>query len=197
MIRLLLLPFITLLLGYVYSPGGQEFESEQIAYPEHLSGTFTGGFGEETCHSCHFDNDVNAKQGTLTVKGIDANVAKEGDELLIQVMVEREDLGRAGFQLTARFEDGSQAGQFHIQGNERLVETRSAPDSLQYIQHSKEGSNPNHADKNSWDITWSPPESSSKQIIFHITANAANGDQSEFGDYIFTKEIKLHLEKEG
>jgi len=35
------------------------------AYPEHLDGPLTGGFGENSCHSCHFDYDINPEEGSF------------------------------------------------------------------------------------------------------------------------------------
>lgn len=158
-------------------------------YPEHLTGTFTGGFGEETCRSCHFDYDLNPEEGSLSVSDIPEKLSA-GEKFEIVISVKREELGAAGFQLSARYEDGSQAGEFLIENNSRIMFSSEVPDSLQYVQHSREGTNPSDENKNSWTLRWQAPESPKGPVIFNIVSNAANGDQSEFGDYIFAKEIK-------
>jgi hypothetical protein len=195
MARLFTFPIVTLLLGVIISGFNHISEAEkallekEITYPEHLTGTFTGGFGEETCRSCHFDYDLNPDGGSLSVSGIPEKVSA-GETIEIQIKVEREELGAAGFQLSVRFEDGSQAGRFMIAENERVIFSDSVPDSLQYVQHSSEGTQPSEENKNGWTVRWQTPKSAQGSVIFNIAANAANRDQSEFGDFIYAKEIK-------
>lgn len=190
MIRIFSLLAITLFLGLAIAASPSKKDSEILAYPEHLTGAFTSGFGEEACRSCHFDYDLNPAGGSLTVSGIDEPISA-GERLEIQVTVERNELGRAGFQLSARYPNGSQAGQFNIKSNERLTFTETTPDSLQYVQHSAKGSEPTGSGISSWTIVWQAPESPQDTVIFNIAANAANGDQSEFGDFIYAKEIEV------
>lgn len=193
--RLLALPSLTLLLAFTLS-ASENSESAttkstaEISYPEHLAGTFTGGFGEETCRSCHFDYDLNPDGGDLSVSGIHEKITK-GETVEIRITVEREELGAAGFQLSSRYEDGSQAGQFVIEKRDRIMFTQATADSLQYVQHSDEGANPSQENKNSWTVKWQAPESPKGPVFFNIAANAANGDQSEFGDFIYTEEVKI------
>jgi hypothetical protein len=130
--------------------------------------------------------------GSLSVSGIREEVSP-GELLTIQIMVQRDDMGKAGFQLSARFPDGSQAGQFKIENNERVMFTEAASDSLQYVQHSSTGTEPVKTGVNSWAIAWQAPESAKKLIIFNVAANAANGDASEFGDFIYVEEIRINM----
>lgn len=194
MLRLLALPFLTLLLAINMWDFNGESETAkdtgEIFYPEHLTGTFTGGFGEETCRSCHFDYELNPDGGGMSVDGIHENISA-GETVEIQVTVERGELGTAGFQLSARNEDGSQAGRFEIEGNDRIMFSNAVPDSLQYVQHTNDGTTPSQENTNSWSIKWEAPESPEGPIIFNIAANAANGDQSEFGDFIYAEELRV------
>ncbi|HEX6983119.1 MAG TPA: choice-of-anchor V domain-containing protein [Balneolaceae bacterium] len=190
MIRIFCLPLVTLLLGFSLNLTPKQ-PLKPTAYPEHLTGAFTGGFGEETCRSCHFDYDLNPEGGSLSVSGIGEEISP-GEILNIQITVRRNDLGKAGFQLSARFTDGSQAGRFKIKDNERVMFTEAVPDSLQYIQHSEAGTKPVKSGVNSWTVAWQAPESIEKAIIFNVAANAANGDASEFGDFIYAEEIRVN-----
>jgi hypothetical protein len=194
MIRILFLPFITIALSWLVGTGQPESDSNTgpITYPKHLTGTFTGGFGEETCRSCHFDFDLNPEKGSLDIADIPDNISK-GEKIDIEISVEREELGAAGFQLSARYKDGSQAGRFKIEDKKRIMFSEVVPDSLQYVQHSKIGSNPVGKNKNRWTVTWQAPDSISGPVLLNIAANAANGDQSEFGDYIYTEEMEMEL----
>lgn len=190
MLRLVLLPIITLFLGFLSGLDESPPEANAVAYPEHLTGAFTGGFGEQTCRSCHFDYDLNPEEGSLSVSGIPSDLSG-GEVLEIEIAVQREELGRAGFQLSARYADGSQAGKFAIDDDSSLMLSNTVPDSLQYIQHSNKGSEPRAENKTSWTVTWKAPKSLTGPVIFNIAANAANGDQSEFGDFIFAEEIQV------
>lgn len=196
LIRILTLPALSLLMAFTIVGIHEEPKlksskgiSEKI-YPEHLTGTFTGGFGEETCRSCHFDYDLNPDGGTLSVSGIPQKIT-EGEIVDIQITVEREELGRAGFQLSARYKSGKQAGQFKI-NNDRIMLSKSVPDSLEYVQHSTTGTEVVDQGKGRWTISWQAPDELSEPIIFNIAANAANGDQSEFGDFIYVRDLKIH-----
>lgn len=191
MIRLLVLPVLTIAMAVSLSEDPPvTIPKSKVAYPEHLTGSFTGGFGEETCRSCHFDYDLNPDGGSLSVSGIPKTITA-GDSINIAITVKRNELGRAGFQLSARHENGSQAGHFDLAANSRVMFSEAVPDSLQYVQHSSSGSNVGDEKKNSWVIKWIAPDKLDEGVIFNITANAANGDQSEFGDFIYAKEIKI------
>lgn len=188
--KLIIIPALTLGVGILFSLSEAQILQSHRDYPEHLAGAFTGGFGEETCHSCHFDYDLNWDEGGLTVDGINDEV-EAGKTYEITIKVKREEMGKAGFQLSTRFSDGSQAGTFQLGENERVMFTQEVPDSLQYVQHSEAGTDPVRDGENSWEIVWKAPDSISDSIHFHITANAANGDQSEFGDWIYQRSYKV------
>lgn len=195
MLRLFAFSLLTLSMGFFLAEieARSEYESVPVygdTYPEHLTGAFTGGFGEETCRSCHFDYDLNPDGGSLSVSGIPSELSA-GELIDINITVERDEMGAAGFQLSARYEDGSQAGKFKIGDNDRIMFSDAVPDSLQYVQHSNEGTNPSAENKNSWTVRWEAPESLKGPVIFNITSNAANGDQSEFGDYIYARELRV------
>jgi hypothetical protein len=183
--KVILIPVLILGAGILFSFGETKLVPVYVDYPEHLVGAFTGGFGEETCHSCHFDYDLNWKEGSLTVEGIPDRV-KAGYEYEIQILVKREGLGKGGFQMSARYQDGRQAGSFKVSENQRIMLTKKVPDSLQFIQHSEVGTEPSEDNHNTWKVLWKAPDFISDSIYINIASNAANGDQSEFGDWIYT-----------
>lgn len=183
-----LIPVLTLSAGFFISLGEPADITQKEVYPEHLVGAFTGGFGEETCHSCHFDYDLNWKEGELRVQGIPESV-EAGKSYEIELIITRADMGKSGFQMTSRFKNGRQAGSFYIKENERVMFTKQVPDSLEYLQHSVKGTEPVKEGKNIWAVIWKAPMSVGDSIYFNIASNAANGDQSEFGDWIYGKEF--------
>lgn len=193
MMRLLLLPFITLLAGFLVvhaTVAGTSAKLHGKAYPEKLPGTFTGGFGEETCHSCHFDYPLNPGEGSLEVKGIPDSYAADNIYTFV-ISLHRKELGRAGFQISSRFEDGRQAGSFYIGADSSNLMFTDVNTKVQYLQHSEEGSKTRSQSEHKWTIRWHAPETNGESILFNVAANAGNGDASEFGDFIFAMEKKV------
>jgi len=183
-----LLPFIVGK-AVITNKADMNLENEELitTYPEHIAGAYTGGFGEESCHSCHFDYDLNHPEGELFFSGLEDEY-EAGRKYTINLTVKRKDLSRAGFQMTARFNDGSQAGSFTL--TEKLTTTPNIKNTVTYLQHAIGEVEAEGGEKN-WQIEWTAPDQNSGRIIFNIAANAANGDASEFGDWIYLKEVKI------
>lgn len=161
----------------------------ELENPDHLDGAFTGGFGEETCRSCHFDYDLNMDGGSLTLDGVPKSY-EAGKDYEITVTLQAEQLEVGGFQMTARFEDGSQAGEFSWDGDD-LMFTPSVSDEVKYLQHSVSGTQQAEDQTIQWTFTWTAPEEDGEKVILNIAANSGNYDDSSFGDWIYAKEITL------
>ena len=69
----------------------------------------TGGFGESTCASCHFGAAVPDSSASLTIEGLPANY-KPDNRYELFVVLARPGMELAGFELSARFADGSDPG---------------------------------------------------------------------------------------
>lgn len=155
----------------------------------------TGGFGEETCAYCHFENPVDDPSGQLSLRGVPESYEPEA-EYPIEVVLVRPDLKRGGFQLSARFSEGSEAGE---QAGDLVVDAGSARvdlhDRIQYARQTYAGSEPSTADSIRWLLTWTSPDSAAGPVVFHVAANAANGDKSEFGDFIYLEEATSTTER--
>jgi hypothetical protein len=161
------------------------------AAPRYADGAppgFSGGFKEESCHACHFSADVNSAPGRVTVSGVpDRFVA--GQAYPLTVTLSRPGLALAGFQLAARFDDGTQAGQFDRgpAGEGRLaVETQG---NVHYVNQRRKGAAPTAPDTATWTLTWTAP-ADSKPVTFHVAANAADNDESARGDYVHTAIVR-------
>ena len=144
----------------------------------------TGGFGEPTCRACHADNHLNDPAGSLSITGVPA-VYVPGDTLRLTVFLRRAGMRRAGFQLSARFPDGRQAGAFRVTDSTATV-TGAATD-VGYVHHTRAGSRLSRADTAQWTLEWTAPRGTNDAVEFHVAANAANDDNSEFGDFIYTR----------
>lgn len=156
-----------------------------LVYPDGPPIEHTGGFGEPTCHACHFDGPLNGPDVRVAVG---APTAFEPDSTyLLSVMVSGAGLRAGGFMMSSRFSDGGQAGDLSNVDNSTAVVPSSA--GIQYAMHTAE-SVISRSDFVSWTVQWKAPERSDT-VRFHVAANAANGDDSEFGDLISTAEVDV------
>ena len=153
----------------------------------------TGGFGEPTCHKCHFDSPLSPSSESL---GIDAPREFEaGKTYVITVRIVRKGMKSCGFQLSARFGDsGGQAGIFRPLDGRTGLAPAEPGSSIRYIQHTGEGGKLTGAAEGKWQFQWEAPERRAP-VVLHVAANAANRDDSEFGDSIHTRELTIRPSK--
>ncbi len=148
----------------------------------------TGGFGELTCIECHLGLELNALGGALLLDGVPASFTP-GAVYVVTVIVEGEGMGSAGFQAAARFSEGERtgtpAGRLAALDGRTVVQNEGGVD---YINHTVEGSELGPGDVASWSFEWVAPEEPSA-VVFHVTGNSANGDNSPLGDLIYTTEV--------
>ena len=173
------------LLGAAVSP-----PSRGYVYRDGPPPGFSGGFGEDHCQACHFDYKVNTKPGGLTI-----SVPKRyspGETYAVTVTLTRPGMSIGGFQLTSRFEKGgAQAGTLVLAeggGNEppiKLMTDRG----VQYAYHSRAGTRLTARNVVRWTVRWTAPAGGGN-VLFHAAGNAANEDDSQFGDYIYTAMVR-------
>lgn len=149
----------------------------------------TGGFGDDTCHACHFENDLDAPGGSLAISGV-PDTLDPTETYRITVSLERIGMRRAGFQLAARVSEGDGAGVpagtlRAVDGDER-VQVVTASDGATYAQHTEPGTTLTDPGATLWTVEWRPSVANATSVTFHAAANAANDDASEFGDFIYT-----------
>ena len=145
----------------------------------------TGGFGEMSCHECHWNNEVNDPSGRLTLTGV-PDTYTPGERYPITVALAHPELVRGGFQMAARFEDGTNAGTFV--NTSPATETVPGEDNrVVYAQQTKTGSAPPVKGAARWEVEWTAPAPGrAGAILFHVAANAANGDASPLSDFVYT-----------
>lgn len=150
----------------------------------------TGGFGEPTCHSCHFENAIDEPTGTLVLAGV-PDPYSPGSSYRLEITLQRPNLERGGFQLTARFSTGEhqgrQAGRFEPL-DDRTQVPEPKENQIQYVQHTPNGTSTSSVGTLTWTVRWLAPTESLAPVAFHLIANATNDDDSQFGDFIYTKE---------
>lgn len=147
----------------------------------------TGGFGEMTCHECHWDNPLNEPGGRLALLGIPTTYTP-GERYLITVDLAHPELVLGGFQLTARFDGessaGVNAGVLHTL-SELTARAFDESGRITYVQHTKAGATAASSGAARWTVEWTAPTAGGA-IIFHAAGNASNGDASALGDFIYT-----------
>ena len=109
---------------------------------------------------------------------------------MLTVTLTRPEMKRAGFQLTARFKDsGAQAGTLAPGSAEPLRVGVELQSGIQYANQKKEGASIAEPDVTRWTIEWTAPTGSAP-VVFHVAANAADGDGSANGDFVYTTFIE-------
>lgn len=158
-------------------------------YADGAPAGFSGGFQEQSCDSCHFHAALNSGPGRVIVAGIPERFVA-GERYALTVTLERPGMKLGGFQLTARFRNGgTQAGVLApaTEQDDRLrIEVQQA---IQYAGQRQKGTELTGPGRAHWSIVWTAPPSGGP-VVFHVAANAADGDGSVEGDYIHTAVVE-------
>ena len=165
--------------------------STALLYREGPPPAHTGGFGEPTCAECHFGGPVDGNRGTLTAEVPAAY--EPGRTYRVAIELRHPDMAAAGFQLAVRFADeprqGQQAGTLRSTGPRTGV-TADTATGVQYGQQTPAGAALSGAGKARWVLEWAAPPATG-DIVINVAANAANDDASEFGDDVFTADVRI------
>lgn len=153
------------------------------------SPSHTDAPGEDNCTSCHVSYPVNSGSGSVVISGLPHDYLP-GEQYPVSVTVSDPFGVIWGFQLTAIDSLGSRAGVFTIPPPpaDRLQILSSFVNSSprDYVEHTSNGTMPTVFGSNTWDFTWTAPQTRVGRISFFAAGNAANSNASPFGDYIYT-----------
>ena len=148
----------------------------------------TGALNEGTCAdaNCHTGNDLNASGGSLMLTIPETYQPNEVYEIIVNLA--RDGQSRWGFEMTALDGNGASAGSFEVSdaANTQLKDANSK----QYIMHTAAGSAQGTNDENQWTLKWTAPDTDIGPITFYAAGNAANGDFTFTGDYIYTEQAE-------
>jgi hypothetical protein len=146
---------------------------------------FTGGFGEPTCQLCHSETRINEGSGRLSLAGV-PEFYERNRTYALTVTVVHPGLAAAGFQLAVRHSDsGAQAGSLVAAPAEQARVEVTLANGIAYAHHARPGTTPAAPDTARWRLVWTAPASAG-EVSIHAVANAANGDDSPLGDYVYT-----------
>ncbi|MCS6816547.1 MAG: dockerin type I domain-containing protein [Blastocatellia bacterium] len=181
--------FVTYLLGLVFgflATGLMAFGLSTGPPPG-----FTQAPGESTCTECHdsFGEATNRGPGELVIEHPPRY--ELGQVVTVVVKLEHAGQRRWGFQLTALTADTSEpAGELLVIDplHTRRVE---GPNGRPYIGHTREGTFAGHRDRAQWVVAWRAPERDLGPVTFYATGNAADGDGTRLGDWIYAAESTI------
>jgi hypothetical protein len=160
---------------------------------------FTGGFGEPGCAQCHFDGRINDAAGSLMIAGLPSRY-EPGQTYTLKVTVTHPSLERGGFQVAARFAEGARAGRNAgvLSGDSaRVLITAARNDPMtRYASHNASSTAAVAKHTSSWVLSWTPgadlaADDAVAAVVFHVAGNAANGDDSPFGDFIYMDSVRV------
>ncbi|MEP6946789.1 MAG: choice-of-anchor V domain-containing protein [Acidobacteriota bacterium] len=156
------------------------------------SASHTNAPSEDNCTACHTSFPVNSGDGKVMISGLPANYLPNQP---ISITVTTSDPGPSasifGFQLTAIDRLGREAGTFTlpVQNPQRtqVVLGSVGGNTRRYVEHTIDGLfTAGVFGSNSWTFTWTAPAQRVGKIDFYAAGNAANGDGTNGGDYIYT-----------
>ncbi len=138
----------------------------------------TGAPGEGTCHGCHASFPLNSGDGVLSIEGPEHYLAGQ----TYTVTVTRDDPGqtRWGFEISP-LEIGECAIIDPINTQLSISQGKS------YVKQTSAGTFNGTQGPVSWSFDWTAPSvNPPDEVIFYAAGNAANGNGSTGGDYIYT-----------
>jgi hypothetical protein len=154
-------------------------------YAEGAPPGFSGGFTEQSCDACHFHAAPNTGPGRLALEGVPDRFTA-GEPYRLSILLTQPAMKLAGFQLTARFkDDGSQAGTLAKDPASDASVGIDAQSGIQYAGQRRQGAAVVMPEGSLWTVIWTAP-SAARSVVFHLAANAANGDERADGDYVYT-----------
>jgi hypothetical protein len=191
--------------GYVLST----ISNRVSAYAEDPPTARTGAPGEDTCHGCHASYDINDPSGSVMIGALPNPYVPGGDPVPFTVTVAQDGTNRTrsrwGFELTALDAnnlfacdrdrcDDTLAPTDHTtkmdaalpDGNLRFYVKQTTLDGVDGTFESDEV-----VPSATWMLSFRPPDGDIGPITFYVAGNAANGDGTLGGDYIFVNSFTI------
>lgn len=145
----------------------------------------TGGYGEPTCIECH-SGSLNPPGGSVSVSF--PPVYTPGVAQTLQVSIADPGAAAWGFQLSARFTNGSQAGSF---ATSSVVAVRTANWLGFPVQYASQASAASQSGTQfQFSVVWTaPPDAAGGPVVFSVTGVAASDDRNS-GDRTYGAEAR-------
>ncbi|MDK9698555.1 MAG: hypothetical protein OEM52_00195 [bacterium] len=141
------------------------------------------------CTECHDSNPLNSGTASISVIGL-PDFYYPGETYTVQMQLQQTGQSRWGFELTSLKETNyQQAGSLNVTApvfTQLSVGVGNDPD---YLKHTTTGTFQNSFNGPVyWNFSWTAPTAGSDTVGFYLAMNAANGDESNRNDYIYTRQ---------
>ncbi len=139
------------------------------------------------CTWCHDYYPVNSGAGTVDLTGFPAGGFIPNAMYTLTLTIDDPGQMRWGFELTSQFDDGAggnpQAGTITVTQSDYTQTATSS--GLTFLKHTGDGTFPGTAGPTSWEFGYTAPDETVDMITFYVTANGADNDGYNQGDYIY------------
>ena len=153
------------------------------------------------CSACHKGSPpVNQGPGRITIR---ANSYNPGATQSMNVTVEDNAGLRFGFQLTARFRNDAnpqtetrQAGSFSTSIDSQVLcdpDGKLGPcnGALEFASHTPDSTKAGSPTPRTFVLNWTPPGRDAGDVVFYAAGVAANNDNTENGDRVYTASVRI------
>jgi len=163
----------------------------------------TGAPGDDqaACTSCHTGTRLNGGGGSLRIILPGDATYTPGVKQRMKVEVSDSVQRRWGFEFTARLASDLRNGQAgdlaSTDGNTRVICDNGRPKpcastgTVQFITHTQSGTRNGTAGPMTFEFDWTPPEADVGKVVLYAAGNAANGNNLNTGDHIYTTSLEL------
>jgi len=152
------------------------------------------GFSGVFCTACHTTNALNSGPGSVRIVGL-PSAWLPNETYRLQVIVSDPIAIRFGFELSATgVANRDQAGVLipSTDGRTQILEATIDGKVIQFLEHTSLGST--IGSSNVFQFTYvTPADPNFGSIRFNVAGNAANGDGTNRGDFIYATEVILPL----
>lgn len=151
---------------------------------------FTAAPGENNCTKCHRTYPLDSGTGKVEIVGLPEQYVPS-QTYPVKVRVTDEQAREWGFEITAITDDGAACGSFR---SEQLAVQALGPSQQFgrfYALQTIFGVYAGQTGSAEWDFFWKAPATDLGPATFYATGNAANGDHTDFFDYIYSTSVTI------
>ncbi|MBT3251562.1 MAG: hypothetical protein HN729_04200 [Candidatus Marinimicrobia bacterium] len=143
----------------------------------------TGAPGESTCVACHSSFGLNSGSGGVTISNAPAEYVP-GETYTLAITVMTSGQSRWGFEVCSRTDNLDQGGTLTV--TQSNFTTTGSSGGITYLKQRSTGTFNGQPNSANWEFAWTAPEAGTGTITLYAAGNAANGNFSTSGDYIYT-----------
>lgn len=149
---------------------------------------YTGAPGEQTCNTsgCHTGSALNSQGGTLEISapGLTNWEYVPGQQYTISVTVGQSGRSLFGLCFEALQSNGDNAGTLAAGAGSHILTKMVSGFNRKSVTHLLNGGA--SANSHTFTFTWTAPATNIGNVTFYCAGNAANGNGSDSGDFIYT-----------